>query len=88
MAVLCKVADLSERSLEYGFQEYLGITPIQYLRVLRLNGARLDFLSNINSRTKVSDIALTWGFLEFGRFANNYRQLFQERPSVTLKTMM
>ena len=61
---------------------------IQYLRVLRLNGARLDFLSNINSRTKVSDIALTWGFLEFGRFANNYRQLFQERPSVTLKTMM
>ena len=85
MQSLCGIANLSERSLQYGFLEYLGVTPIQYLRVVRLNGARIDLLRASGKDTKVADIALNWGFLELGRFSTEYRQLFRERPSMTLR---
>lgn len=84
MQTLCKVAHLSERSLEYGFKEYLGVTPISYLRIVRLNGARLELLQKNHQQNKVADIAFNWGFLELGRFAREYKQLFQELPSQTL----
>lgn len=85
---LCKIAKLSERNLQYGFKEYLGITPICYLRLLRLNGVRRDLLiSNNNKKDRVVDVALNWGFIELGRFAREYRQLFQELPSATLRKL-
>lgn len=82
---LCKVAQLSERTLQYGFMEYLGLTPIQYLRIVRLNRARADLLRERSPGARVSDIALRWGFLEFGRFSREYQQLFLELPSRTLR---
>jgi AraC family ethanolamine operon transcriptional activator len=85
MSTLCKAANLSERSLEYGFKEHLGISPIRYLRLVRLNYARHDLAVNTGAYTKVSDVALKWGFLEFGRFSGEYKQLFQESPSKTLQ---
>jgi AraC family ethanolamine operon transcriptional activator len=84
---LCKIAKLSERNLQYGFKEYLGITPIRYLRLLRLNGVRRDLLISNNKKDRVVDVALNWGFIELGRFAREYRQLFQELPSATLKKL-
>ena len=82
---LCFIAGLSERSLQYGFLEYIALTPIQYLRLVRLNGARFDLLAACQTKRKVSDIALKWGFLEFGRFSKEYKQLFMELPSHTLR---
>lgn len=81
---LCVVAELSERSLEYGFREYLGITPVKYLKIIRLNGVRETLLTNKTSLL-VSDAALQWGFLELGYFAADYQKLFGELPSQTLK---
>lgn len=81
---LCRVAGVSERSLQYGFIDYLGLTPIQYLRVVRLNGARSDLLQSQQHNVKVADIAMAWGFLEFGRFSREYKKLFLELPSKTL----
>ena len=81
---LCKIANLSERNLQYGFKEYLGITPIRYLRLVRLNGVRRDLLLSQPKKDRIVDIALNWGFIELGRFAGEYRQLFQELPSSTL----
>lgn len=84
MQTLCTVAGISERSLQCGFVEYLGLTPIQYLRVIRLNGARAELASAQPNATRVSDVALNWGFVEFGRFAKDYKELFHELPSRTL----
>ncbi len=81
---LCKIAKLSERNLQYAFKEYLGVTPIRYLRLLRLNGVRRDLLVAHPKGIRVVDVALNWGFIELGRFAGEYRQLFQELPSATL----
>lgn len=82
---LCHVAGLSERSLQYGFKEYMGISPVRYLRLVRLNEARRELMTSGKKRIKVMDVALNWGFVEMGRFSGEYRQLFQELPSETLK---
>lgn len=81
---LCNIAQLSERNLQYAFNEYLGITPIRYLRLVRLNGVKRDLVHAIPNKDRIVDIALNWGFIELGRFAGEYRQLFQELPSETL----
>ncbi|WOO27789.1 helix-turn-helix domain-containing protein [Vibrio parahaemolyticus] len=85
IAELCQVANLSERSLQYGFREMLGVTPIQYLRVVRLNGAHRDLIHADHSSAKVVNIALKWGFLELGRFAKEYKHFYNQLPSHTLK---
>jgi AraC family ethanolamine operon transcriptional activator len=88
MAELCVVAGLSERSLQYGFCEYLGVSPIRYLRLVRLNGVREMLLTSSRYQLKVSAAAMQWGFLELGRFSAEYRQLFNELPSATLDSDM
>jgi len=87
IAELCKVAKLSERNLQYAFKEYLGITPVRYLRLVRLNGVKRDLLLSHPKKDRIVDIALNWGFIELGRFAGEYRQLFQELPSSTLNNL-
>jgi AraC family ethanolamine operon transcriptional activator len=84
---LCNIAKLSERNLQYGFNEYLGVTPIRYLRLVRLNGVKRDLLLSHPKKDRIVDIALNWGFIELGRFAGEYRQLFQELPSATLNNV-
>lgn len=85
MAELCEIAALSERSLEYGFREYLDITPIRYLRLVRLNGVRRDLLAATNTKGCIVNAALNWGFVEMGRFSGEYKQLFEELPSQTIR---
>lgn len=82
---LCKIAKLNERNLQYAFKKHLGVTPIRYLRLVRLNGVRRDLLSSHPKKNRIVDIALDWGFIELGRFSGEYRQLFQELPSITLE---
>lgn len=85
LADLCEVAKMSERSLQYGFKEYLGMTPCRYLRTVRLNRVHNDLKVACHPEQKVVDIALQWGFLELGRFAGEYQFFYQELPSETLR---
>ncbi|BDY05008.1 helix-turn-helix domain-containing protein [Ferrimonas sp. YFM] len=82
MARLCQIAGMSERSLEYGFRDSIGVSPNHYLKLVRLNGARGELLTGQGS---VAAIAMNWGFLELGRFAGEYRRHFGELPSQTLR---
>lgn len=85
ISALCAVAGVSARTLEYGFREHLGMTPMRYARLVRLNGARRDLLRTAPHATTVTDVALGWGFVELGRFAGEYRRFFGELPSETLR---
>lgn len=85
LSELCAVAQLSERSLQYGFKEYLGMTPNRYLRIVRLNKVHSDLITASATKSKVVDFALKWGFLELGRFAGEYQTFFNELPSETLR---
>jgi AraC-like DNA-binding protein/TolB-like protein len=74
----------SERRLLKQFRKYVGLPPLAYLRRHRLNVARHELLK-AGSDEAISDIATRCGYLHFGRFAGDYRRLFNEPPSATRK---
>jgi AraC-like DNA-binding protein len=77
---------VSLRSLQHGFQVTLQTTPMRYLRDLRLHGARADLLSADPNFLGVAEIAYRWGFTHLGRFAEQYRRTFGDRPSDVLRS--
>ena len=75
---------VSQRVLEMGFKEMLGISPQKFLRWRRMNSLRRDLRSASPEMGTVTDIVSRWGFKELGRTAVEYKQLFGESPSRTL----
>ncbi|MBV6823353.1 helix-turn-helix domain-containing protein [Pseudomonas sp. PD9R] len=82
---LSQVAGVSLRQLQHAFKTYTGMAPTQWLRLRRLNSARRELLSRTPSQTTVAEVAMHWSFWHLGRFSSNYRALFKELPSDTLK---
>ena len=83
---LCRVLAVSRRTLQYSFQEVLQINPVSYLRAMRLNGVRRALKAADPARQSVQDIAARWGFWHLSHFANDYRRMFGELPSETLRS--
>jgi AraC family transcriptional regulator, ethanolamine operon transcriptional activator len=82
---LCRVAGVSERTLEYAFKEVVGLTPVTYLIRVRLHRVRQALLAATQGTTTVSTEALNWGFWHFGEFSRAYKDCFGELPSDTLR---
>ncbi|PIB60479.1 helix-turn-helix domain-containing protein [Pseudomonas sp. 2822-17] len=80
---LAQIAGVSLRQLQQGFKTYTGMSPAQWMRLRRLNGARRDLLTAVD-RT-VAEVAMNWSFWHLGRFSHSYHALFNELPSETLK---
>ncbi len=80
---LCEQLHVSRRTLQYCFQDVLGMAPATYLRTLRLNGARRDLCGR--DAGSVQDVAAAWGFWHLSQFATDYRRMFGERPSEALR---
>ncbi len=84
LSAVVRAAEVSERTLQYAFVEYFGITPKAYLQAIRLNAVRRELrVSPIVVR--VADVANAWGFWHMGQFAADYRRHFGELPSATLR---
>lgn len=81
---LCAIFHVSRRTLQYAFDRVLGIGPNAYLKILRLNGVRRD-LRRREMRISVQQAASHWGFWHLSQFAKDYRTLFGELPSATVK---
>ena len=76
----------SPRVLQYAFQDTLEITPMSYILNRKLHAARSDLKrSGADVRSQVTRIAMLYGMYHLGRFSTNYKQLFGELPSSTLK---
>jgi AraC family transcriptional regulator, ethanolamine operon transcriptional activator len=82
---LCRRVHAGRRSLIQGFREHLGMGPMAYLKRQRLHGARRVLLAADRGHTCVASVAGEFGFLNAGHFAIAYRELFGERPSITLQ---
>jgi AraC family ethanolamine operon transcriptional activator len=82
---ICRATGVSERTLQYAFQAEYGLTPIQFVRVKRLGRARRELLKSKPSVGAVARIAGASGYGHGGQFAADYRDLFGERPSETLR---
>ncbi len=84
---LCQKLHVSRRTLQYCFEDVLGLSPMQYLRMIRLNGVRRHLRHAHDGKRSVQDIAAHWGFWHLSQFACDYRKLCGETPSKTLKAM-
>lgn len=81
---LCRIAETSERTLQYAFKERYGIPPNVYIKRWKLNTARRCLIQSDPADATVQDIAMSLGFFHLGQFSAEYRNLFAELPSTTL----
>ena len=81
---LCQIAGVSERTLQYTFQEYYGLTPNAYLKARRLNAVHSELKRSDPQSSSVINIASESGFWHMGQFAADYKKMFGCRPSETL----
>ena len=82
---LCQELKTSQRSLYYAFEESFSLPPMQYLKILRLHGVHRALKSANPQTAKVTKIAGNYGFWHMGQFSTDYRIMFGESPSTTLK---
>lgn len=75
---------LSVRALQERFRRDLDMSPMTYLRQVRLRRAREALLVADRDTTTVHAVAFGLGMLHMGRFAAAYRRAFGESPSTTL----
>ncbi|WP_031365202.1 helix-turn-helix domain-containing protein [Caballeronia sordidicola] len=80
---LCRALRCSRRTLQTSFQRIANVTPVEYLRSIRLNAVHRLLRSTSANDLLVGDAAARWGFTHLGYFAREYRDLFGELPSQT-----
>jgi AraC family ethanolamine operon transcriptional activator len=79
---ICAEFGVSRRSLQYAFEEVVGMNPVAYLRTTRLNAVRRDIKAT-GPEVPVLDLAARWGFWHPSYFSASYKKLFGELPSAT-----
>ena len=85
VADLCHISSIEERNLRHAFKNVFNMSPARYLKLQQLNKVRECLLSPDARGRLVTDILVSRGVTELDRFANEYRLLFDETPSQTLR---
>ncbi len=80
VAELTLQLNLSRRTIQNAVANTLDMSPLTFLRALRLSEVRRE----IATAASVTETATRWGFWHFGYFARDYRAMFGELPSETL----
>jgi len=83
---LSETSGLRLRSLINAFQAVTGFSPMAYFKRERLSGVRQALQRPHPARIRVIDVATAWGFWHMGHFTADYREMFGESPSETLRT--
>lgn len=81
---LALATNASVRSLFYSIRKSRGVSPMVFLRQVRLRHAR-EMLAHAKPEASVTSVAYACGFSNLGHFARYYRSAFGEHPSATLK---
>jgi transcriptional regulator GlxA family with amidase domain len=85
LAEIAAAANLTPRAVQYTFRRHLGVTPLEYLRRVRMKMAHRDLQIADPTVDTVTSIAARWGFTHAGRFSVTYRAMFGMSPSATLR---
>lgn len=82
---IAAAAGVSARALQNAFSRHYGVTPMRYLRGIRLEQAHreLKAADPVYGDT-VTKIARRWGFSNPSRFALLYRHAYGDHPRTTL----
>lgn len=76
---ICKQFRISRRTLQYMFENNLGIAPQLYLRYIRLNHAA--YYLKFNSESSIQDIAFNVGMTHLSRFSKYFKDFYLVSPS-------
>lgn len=79
---LAERCGVTPRTLQYAFRRHLGCTPSDYVKQVRLDLVHQTLLDG--TAGSVADAAADLGFFNPGRFAADYRRVFDENPRQTL----
>jgi AraC-like DNA-binding protein len=82
---LANQVGVSVRSLQNGFRQFLGLTPVEYVRRHRLEKLHRALMDGTPD-SSVTELMLGCGIVNFGRYAQYYRQQYGCRPSDTLRS--
>lgn len=87
LEAICIAVKTSKSALSYGFRDIFGLSPMVYLKTVRLNGVRRALKIADPTTATVLGIGNRYGFWHMGHFSHDYRQMFGESPSDTLRDM-
>jgi AraC-like DNA-binding protein len=82
---IATAASVTSRAVQLSFRRHLGMTPMVYLRRVRLDGARAELRASDPGAVTVTRIGTRWGFGRASTFAALYREAYGEPPSQTLR---
>ncbi len=82
---IARVADVSASTLTRSFRRRYGVGPMAFMKQRRLDMVRGQLLTARDKGKTVTVIAMEYGFFHLGQFAVDYRKMFGESPSETLR---
>ena len=80
---LCRAVGVGQRRLQLAFAEGLGISPMRYMKLRRLNSVHEQLLKTTSDPPLIKQVARRVGFTHMGKFARDYKKVFGECPSET-----
>jgi len=83
--MLCAVLYVSRRTLYNAFREVVEVGPMTYLKHQRMKQVHHQLEQAHPLETTVFDTAYQCGFWHMGHFSRDYKRMFGESPSDTLK---
>ncbi len=86
LADIAAAAGLGARGLQLAFRRHEDMTPLEYLRRVRLDRAHRDLQAATPAEITVSRIADRWGFPHHGNFSALYLRTYGCSPSITLRS--
>jgi AraC-like DNA-binding protein len=84
-AAVCAALDVSGRTLRNCCRAHLGMGPIPYMRLRRMQLVHQALRRADPATARISQLAARYGLGQAGRFAGDYRAWSGELPSVTLR---
>jgi len=82
---LCAATRVSKKTLETIFRDYVGVTPLDFIKIRRLQQVYKALVRANPSRITVADIARAWGFHRLDIFTNQFKELFGRSPLEVLR---
>ena len=86
LADIAAAAGLGARALQLAFRRHHDVTPLEYLRRVRLDRAHRDLQASTPADSTVGGIADRWRFPHHGNFSALYLRTYGSSPSITLRS--
>lgn len=81
MQQLCGLVGVSERTLQYAFKSKYQVSPIEYIKAVRLNKVKRELFLLKDQDINISTLAGKYNFWHMGQFAKDFKAQFGMLPS-------